>query len=92
MGTLLLWCAGIVIAWLFASQFVAWMLAVDRESVISMWAFVFLAPVIFPMIAAAYATQFLLSEMRVTALIVRALGLPVLPVPEVKENPMEYLL
>ena len=82
MGTLVVWCAGIALVWLFISQFIAWILVVDKtdEGVQSMWACVFLFPIMFAMIALAFIHQRLAVHAKRT-------GLPVEP----DNNPMEYL-
>ena len=82
MGTILVWCAGIALVWLFISQFIAWILVVDKtkEAVQSMWAVCFLAPFMLAMIALAFIHQWL-------AVHAKRSGLPVEP----NNNPMEYL-
>ena len=82
MGTILVWCAGIALVWLLLSQMIAWMLVVDKtdDGVQSMWAYVFLSPIMFAMIALAFIHQRL-------AVLAKRAGLPVEP----NENPMEYL-
>ena len=82
MGTILVWCVGGALVWLFISQFISWMLVVDKteEAVQSMWACVFLSPIMFAMIALAFIHQRLAVHAKRT-------GLPVEP----DNNPMEYL-
>lgn len=83
MTSIILGLGALLLAWLVTSQIIAWMLSVDKteDAILSMWACVFLSPILLAMIGAAFAHQALLKLAQMS-------GLPI----EVDENPMEYLL